>query len=187
MQSAAPLLKTKEVFSHPSDAQHGRRAARLGLHLPWTIRRSQPGFFSLLNCRTFFKFIVSPIQAVDKVGPALILVRRASWDVPQLPQRTTSQTETCTSLPLAALPPRTQQGKASPQSIPAPCQPGPCPGRGRELGSVGLGAQLPLQPLCCRFGAVSSSKIALYESSARAWARGTQFTKLINLFVFINN
>lgn len=162
MQSAAPLLKTKEVFSHPSDAQHGRRAGRLGLHLLWTIRRSQPGFFSLLIRRTFFKFIVSPIQAVGKVDPAPILVRRARWDVPQLPQRTTSsQTETCTSLPSAALPSRSQQGKASLRSIPAPRQPGPCPGRGRELGGMGLGAQLPLQPLCCRFGAVSSSKIAL--------------------------
>lgn len=147
---------------------------------------SSPSSFAI----SFKKFIASPIQAAGKLDPALTLVHGAIWDVLWLPQRTTSQAETCTGLPvlvLASSPSRTPRGKSSPRSTPAPREPAPCPGHGGELGRGGLGARLRLQPPRCRFGAVSSSKIALYESSARTRARGTQFMKLNYLFVFINN
>lgn len=56
---------------HPSSAQCGQRAARLGLHWCWTIRSSEPGFFSFVICCIFKKFIVSLVRAVGKVDPAV--------------------------------------------------------------------------------------------------------------------
>lgn len=80
---------------HPSGAGNGRRVGRLVLHLFWTTRTSQSSSPSLI---CYFKnvFIISPIQAVCRGNPALILACEAVQDVPRPPQRTTSPAETCT-------------------------------------------------------------------------------------------